>query len=371
MLVRIAMLALLGAFLLACGDDDGGGSTAESEIVRELRAVGLDRYLGQITPEEIVRNGDWEENVFDPADELALCLDGSPFQVNVRRGTSDRVILYLEGGGACWNPANCSVAGGTVKRSAGPAPASDPGILDSDNPENPFADWNIVYASYCDGSVWGGDNEVDYGEGVIYHHGLQNVTAAIDILRREFPAPEQLVLAGSSAGGYGTYTAYGVLRIAMPDQPIWLFNDSGPGVENPDDPVANQARADNWLYRERIAPSCERCDEQIAFLTSWALDRDDALRVALFNYLQDAVLQFFFVVDAETVDALLRDVSGEVHAMHPDRMRRFLVNGAAHTALSSADFYETTLDGSTVAEWTAAFLANDPAWVDMVDAPLD
>jgi hypothetical protein len=371
MVVRLMMVVLLGAVLAACGDDDSGGTTAESEIVRELRGVGLDRYLGQIAPAQTVRNGDWDEHIFDPLQELAVCLDGSPFQVNVRRGTSERVILYLEGGGACWNADNCSAAGSTAKRSANSAPASDPGFLDTDNPENPFADWNVVYASYCDGSVWGGENQVDYGDGTVYHHGLQNVTAAIDVLLREFPAPEQLVLAGSSAGGYGTYTAYGVLRIAMPDQPIWLFNDSGPGVEDPDDPAARQARSDNWRYRERIAASCERCDEQIAFLTSWALDRDDALRVALFNYLQDAVLQFFFGIDDQAVDSLLRDVSGDVHSTHPDRMRRFLINGTSHTALSSADFYATALDGTTVAAWTAAFLADDPSWIDLADVPFD
>ena len=35
------------------------------------------------------------------------------------------------------------------------------GVFDSSNPDNPFADYSIVYMPYCDGSAFGGDNDVD------------------------------------------------------------------------------------------------------------------------------------------------------------------------------------------------------------------
>jgi hypothetical protein len=367
--MRLLVLAVASLMMAACGDDDGSG--APSSIVDELEAAGLGRYLGQIEPADVRQNDGWREYVFAPDERLAICLDGSPFQVNVRRGTTDDVILYLEGGGACWNAQNCSASSGTAKRQAGPAPAGDPGILDDDNPDNPFAGWNVVYASYCDGSVWGGDTEVDYGGGVVYHHGFQNVTAAVDVMLDEFPAPGRVVLAGSSAGGYGTFTGFGVLRIALPDTPLWIFDDSGPGIENPDDPQARQTRIDNWGYFERIAPSCERCGEQITYLTAWALDRDPALRVAYFNFLQDAVLRFFFAMEAGPLDHLLREVTGDVQSLHPGRMKRFLINGASHTTLLDGGFYDNTLDGITVARWTSAFLGGDADWIDLVDEPLE
>ena len=48
-----------------------------------------------------------------------------------------------------------------------------------------------------------------------YPHGLYNLSAAVSLLQREVPAPDRIVVSGSSAGGFGTYTGYGVTRVAF------------------------------------------------------------------------------------------------------------------------------------------------------------
>lgn len=360
------LLTVLVIGFAACGvDDDGGGSS--TGIVEELEGVGLDRYLG-IAPSSMGQNGDWDEYFFDPADETAICLRGTPYQVEVHHGTSNKVLLYLEGGGACWNAATCAPASGNPLAKVDATPIFGEGIFELDNPDNPFRDWNIVYAPYCDGSVFAGDNIVDYDGVHTYHHGLQNVSAAVAVLRDQFPDPETIVVSGSSAGGYGTYSGYGVTRVAFPGTPIWVLNDSGPGLQNLDDPQAIADRRDNWLFEQSIPPSCTSCTEQYSYLSEWALERDATLRVGMFSYLRDGVIRSFLDLPAPDYEVLLRDVTGNIHDRQPERFKRFFVNGGAHTVLERPQFYALSNDGLTMARWTAAFLGDGPDWRDLVEA---
>ncbi len=333
-------------------------------VIDELAATGLGQYIGEIEPADMTVNGDWDEYTYDPAAGQALCLRGTPYQVNVRHGSSNNVLLYLEGGGACWSYETCW-ANPIAKLTAGPAVGV--GILDAGNEENPFKDWNVVYASYCDGSVFGGDNEIEYQGNQTYHHGLENLSAAVTLMKDLFPDPDRIVVSGSSAGGYGTYTGYGVTRLAYPKAPILVFDDSGPGLQNPDDPGPQAAREASWKFRQFVPPSCTDCSPQITYLTDWALDRDPTLRVSYFDYLQDGVLQFFLDLSAEDFDNLLRDVTGDAQSRHPDRFKRFFINGSSHTILELPGFYSVALDGTTVRDWTVGFLDDAPPWRDLVD----
>src|SRR5207302_1776982 len=153
----------------------------------------------------------------------AICLHGTDYETSLHRAASNKVLLYLEGGGACWDAFTC--ANGLAKLTANGAQGT--GILDTTNATNPFADWNIVFASYCDGSVFSGNNIADYDGTQTYHHGIQNLSAAVSLMLREFPHPERIVVSGSSAGGYGTYSGYSVTRVAYPDTPILVLDDSG------------------------------------------------------------------------------------------------------------------------------------------------
>ncbi len=335
-------------------------------LVGELSATGIGRYLG-IEPPAKQQNGDVEEYVYPADPNGPICLGGTPFQVNVRRGTSNNVLLYLQGGGACWNAATCwgtPIAKATSESGIG----SGLGALDGDNPANPFADWTVVFGSYCDGSVWSGDNALQYGGRQTYHHGLQNLSAAVSLMQREFPNPDQIIVAGESAGGYGTFAGYAVTRLAYPDKPILVLNDSGPGLQNPADPGPAAERDANWKYRESIPASCESCGEQITYLSEWALERDPTLRVAYFNYLSDPILMFLLNIPGDGFETLLREVTDGIHDRQPTRFKRFLAQGVSHTLMQSPKFYEQTIDLTTVRDWTADFVSDGPAWQDLIEA---
>lgn len=363
-MLRRSLLAILFALsLTACGDHDGSFAAASTPVAQQLAVTGIGQFLG-ITWAAMTRNGEWEEYTYDAADQQAICLGGTNYQVNLRRGDTNKVLLYLEGGGACWDLQTCWQTP-LAKQTAGSAQGV--GILEPDNPANPFAGWNVVYASYCDGSVYSGNNVVDYDGHHTYHHGIQNLSAAVTLMQQQFPHPEVVVVSGSSAGGYGTFTGYGIVRIAYPTTPLLVLNDSGPGLQNPADTTGVGDRLANWHYTQFLPADCANCTTQPAYLADWALDRDPNLRVALFSYLRDGIIRMFLKLDGPSYQALLQSVSGDLHSRHPDRFKRFFKSGASHTVLELPEFYTLSVAGTTVRDWTAAFVTNGGGWQDLID----
>ena len=341
-------------------------ATATLSIAEELAATGIGKYLDSTSPTGMTMLSGWEQYPYDPAESNAICLQGKPYQVFIRRGTTNKVMLYLEGGGACWNTQTCWTSPLAKLTSD---PYFGVGILDPNDPNNPLADWNIVYAPYCDGSVFSGDNDVDYDGNHTYHHGVRNLSAAVSLMRQQFPDPDLIVVAGSSAGGYGTFTGYGVTRVAYPDTAMLVLDDCGPGIQNTDQAQDVMDRDENWKYQQFIPSSCADCYPQTTNLSGWALQRDPTLRVALFDYLQDPVLRAFLVLDADGFDSLLRDVTGAVHDGFPDRYKRFFKQGATHVALVVPAFDTLEIEGTALHDWTTDFISDGPQWQDLVEPP--
>jgi hypothetical protein len=359
----VAALVLL-ASVAGCGGSSGSGSGSPAQqATDELRESGFADYLGVQTPYRQTQTGKWTNHFFDPAAEQALCLAGGEYQVSVHHGSSQDVLLYLQGGGACWDYLTCHVVRTALTEANG---AGESGIIALDDPRNPFRDFDVVYAPYCDGSVFSGDATVDYQGIRTFHHGLWNLSVAVDAVKREFPDARRIVLAGSSAGGYGTFAGYGVLRAAFPDTEIVIFNDSGPGLQNPAAAEDVQNRVRNWDFTKRIPATCTECDPQFTFLLDWALVRDPSLRVALYSYEQDGTISGFLDLDGPSYEALLFDVTGEVRRRHPDRFQRFFPIGRQHTILQYPEFYSQTVNGVAIRDWTQAFLDEDPSWTDVI-----
>jgi hypothetical protein len=284
--------------------------------------------------------------------------------VNHREGSSDELLLYLQGGGACWDYVTCHVANTATKVANG---AIEAGIIDSDQPGNPFANFDVTYVPYCDGSVFSGTATVDYDGVQTYHHGLQNLSAAVTAMKARFPSPSRIVVAGSSAGGYGTFAGYAVTRLAYPDTPIVVFNDSGPGLQNLDASEDVQNRVANWNFEERIPESCTECSTQYSYLVDWALDRDADARFAFYSYQQDGVISFFIDLSGAAYRQLLLDVTGDLLNRNPGRFARYFPQGTTHTVLLSQEFYTQAIGGVPLIDWTSDFLDDAPTWTDVVE----
>jgi hypothetical protein len=355
-----ALAAICSLTLAACSSSN----ESEYPVVGDLVELGYGAYLGTQAPSRVEVDGEWTHHYFDTTEENAICLTGEPFQVSYRDGPSDEVLLYLQGGGACWDYSSCYVAQTASTTSNGPVPS---GIIDITRDENPFRDFDIIYVPYCDGSVFIGDRIVDYDGQQTYHHGLRNLSVGVDAMLANFPNPSRIVVAGSSAGGYGTYAGYGVSRVAYPSTPILRFNDSGPGLQNKDATEDVQDRLKNWDFDRLIPASCDECDNQLSYIGLWAMERDEDLRTALYSYQNDGVISFFLDLPGDAFRDLLLDTTGDIQQRADGRYQRYLPVGGGHTVLLSEEFYAQEIGGVNIRDWTEAFLDDSPDWTDIVE----
>ncbi len=79
--------------------------------------------------------GPWEA-VTAPSD--CMCSDGSEFQFFVREGNPAKVVLFFEGGGACFSAETCGPESETYKRAINSPAGLTDGIFDTET-ETSFA----------------------------------------------------------------------------------------------------------------------------------------------------------------------------------------------------------------------------------------
>jgi hypothetical protein len=95
----------------------------------------------------------------------AICRDGSPTGMGINLGTAtDKLMIYLEGGGACFNALTCGMNPASYGKAlfdtqfvGASASHNNVGILSRSDAANAVKDWNFVYVPYCTGDVHAGD----------------------------------------------------------------------------------------------------------------------------------------------------------------------------------------------------------------------
>ncbi len=157
-----------------------------------------------------------------------------------KRGTTDKLVVFFNGGGACWNGATCIVGANppALYVPTADTPLNDPrawgGLFDTEADENPFKDWNVAFLPYCTGDVHIGSKTTQYAFGpytaAIAHHGFDNFLFARDWLGKNGGKVKSLLVTGSSAGAYGAALNYGHLKETFPHANAYLAGDGGNGV---------------------------------------------------------------------------------------------------------------------------------------------
>lgn len=360
--MRFQFIALCALALAACG---GGG---EAEV-----APALPREAGgwvEFTPGAIEIDGRTIE---------ATCSGvpgGDPaFRFWARRGTGDGLVVYFDGGGACWDDATCAqprlnrTPEGSrefykAELMAGDVPAQMDGIFDLDNPRNPVRDWSFVFVPYCTGDVHSGANTAHYTNPAtnepytIEHRGSDNARVILEWMRANFDAPGQLLVTGSSAGAYGAATHYGRIREAFPSGRALMLGDAGQGVTAPG---FLQQRNENWGYDLPANVFGENAsltdDEDIVARLAAHFPQD---RFAQYTTAHDDVQVAFYALMgvpntcAAWTEAMDRDLARRQGASN---FHSYLAAGETHTILRSPLFYTEESAGQPFAEWLGAELS--------------
>ena len=190
-----------------------------------------------------------------PAETGAICGNGSPYKIFVNRvPDTTNTIIYMEGGGACWDYPSCTGATG-VRGARNPNGVPDdymkllnPGaslVSPFVTRVSPFDQvktqgWNMVYVPYCTGDIYAGDKVAVYPDPsgqqqplVWHHNGLRNTRALTAWIKDNLPRPEQMLSTGCSAGGTGSLIAYDSIRTDLAPTNAFLIDDSGPIFPTP------------------------------------------------------------------------------------------------------------------------------------------
>lgn len=364
-LVRYAMIAVMVPALVACSDSRDNPQFQPTGPFDELVAQGIARYLGLYTPMLSETDGGVVNHTFGTGDG-PLCGNGSAYSMSTRDQGSSELMIFIEGGGACWSD-YCIY----IDEIAQPGIPED-GILDPNLANNPVRGFNHVYLPYCDGSLSAGDRDIDTdddGEDDRFQRGLHNLSAALDVTVSTFPSPERIVLAGQSGGGFSTIFALPLVRHLYPDVPIDVINDSGVGVARPDDPAFIEQLVEEWNISAFLPASCPECLAQDGHLTDyliWQTEQDPNVRRSYISYTGDTVVgtNFLRIGGAAFEQAIIAEMAQQ-EAAHPERVRSWLKSGLLHTFIESDP--NATVQDVALMDWLDAMLSGSAEWVSLIE----
>ncbi|MFC7387800.1 pectin acetylesterase-family hydrolase [Sphaerisporangium rhizosphaerae] len=174
------------------------------------------------------------------------CADGGGFSFWERQADPTRVVLFLNGGGVCWDAEMCAFT------STGKAGENDfydwndqggerpydqkSGFFDLTQADNPFAGYSIIYLSSCTGDAHLGNVAQEYAPTLtVQHRGYVNGTAALDYLATRYPSAAQVVVMGKTAGSIAAPLYGGLVADRLPHAKVTVFGaQSGAWPDNPD-----------------------------------------------------------------------------------------------------------------------------------------
>jgi hypothetical protein len=422
---QITSLLLVVCLSLAAGSALADVSGLNAKAMAELRATGVDKYLG--TSQSFDSDyGVWTRHDFDPQyvpdstypagvrPDGPVCIAGTPYSVFSRQGDPKKLLIFMQGGGACWqNFTACNIF---AEDQAPPPEGPFPGVFDPTMADNPFADYSVVYMPYCDGSTFGGDNDVKVDPAypsptsplpTRHHRGLRNASAGMDVAAKMFPKAKQITLMGHSAGGVGVAAfAPFLTRFTFGNNTkLTVYNDAGPIAVNlgtpptaggPDIPwLSVFARQNDWQFQQFYPQSCiddGLCDAfgQQTGIIHWRLANDSTIREAFFETDSDRTNRFFAQGDGTRMDpeayrALILAEHGALNEAYPRRYKRFIVSGDdTHGAvqvtaptpnfpfLQPFSFYTQEANGTPLVYWASEFIRigqrqSQFGWKDIVE----
>lgn len=356
--------------------------------------------------------------------------DGTVGQANtdysffIQKGNPSKILISLDGGGACWDAASCLLSplhpdlfGGEATYFPEVNETADMlarmgGILDSGNPANPFQKYTKIFVPYCTGDIHWGSRDTEYEmmteqgplRGTIHHRGGDNLLAVLDWLQNngvDFQNASDISVTGLSAGGYGANLAFAyVAALADREARLNLISDSAVGVI--DTPYAPQLpfyttalfnpaapgseswgvapNFPSWVFGRPKSFLASGATRPLGFVPSMVLALADyrprAKLASITNNLDLVQIGFYGLMKGtppgqteagEWFEAMAATTA--MTAAAPN-YRYFIEDGVCHTSIfTDPEFYSRGVNGVSVAKWITAMIRpgsrhwdSTPAW---------
>ena len=301
-----------------------------------------------------------------------FCMEGSTTGIGINLNTnSSKVLIYLLGGGACWDYTTCYVLNTAVH---GPfqQPEFDAAVpqlnqawfFDRTSATNVFKDYSYVIVPYCTGDLYAGSQVNLYQNNVTMQVGFLNMAAHLLRLVPTFPSVERVVLAGSSAGGYGATFNWLQTQMAFGNVRVDVIDDSGP-ILTPDvlahgfpiflpgsEPVTN------WDFNAVLPSVCASCATNVSSLYGFIASSAPAHRLALLSYTQDQTIRTYLGLSAVQFNDGLNELAAAEFNPYAD-LAYFFVSGQSHVLLQTPAL---SVNGVTLQQFITQMETDDPAW---------
>lgn len=306
----------------------------------------------------------------------ARCRSGEPTGLGVRYGADDRLLFYFQGGGACFNDLTCLNNPATADAAEFADWADvwgERGVFNAAHPDNPFADFSVVYVPYCSGDVFAGAREdVDVqSQGLQQFVGHRNVDLFLDRVAPTFQGAAEVVIAGASAGGFGVgFNAIDLAR-SFPKSQVTILDDSAPILADEYvEPCLQQQWRDVWGLDDTLPAECNACrGADGGGLTNLAGHIGQALpdvHLGLISATRDATISIFYAFGVDNCSGVGVMTGDRYQAglnqylteqLIPSGWATYLIPSTEHVWTQNSAFYDTEVDGVLLTTWVEDLMA--------------
>jgi hypothetical protein len=346
MMIRTLGVVLVASALVGCGGSGQGGPDAAG---------------GDAAPPIVAPAGTW---TWVPIEGMR-CADGSPTGIGVNLSdTSKDVMVFMAGGGACWDANTCFTLNSSVHITGGYGESTFTSEIAGlagayfwqRNAANPFRDASYVYVPYCTGDLHDGNNVAMYDATHTVHHvGRTNASALIERVAATRPDAQTVWLVGASAGGYGVSFSWDLARIGWSQSTVHVLADSSPLVTM--DPARWAAMTAAWKLT--FPSGCTECGSDLGAMPSaLRATARTGERYALLANTRDQTIATYFNI---TMDQLQTETLAAQAAMKPSEgQAAFVLATTGHVLLAMPTVQTST--GVVLATWITQWASGDAAW---------
>lgn len=359
---KLLISLFISVFIMACSDDDTVITPESNELALQQVAEDTPNTAVWVAREDMKsRNGD----------DMGY---GALLNPN-----SDKLLIFLDGGGACFNELTCAfnLSSFNEEDFNDRINSETSLVLNRNNPENQFAEWNFIFVPYATGDVHAGSNASAQvpnggpnGQAML---GRNNITIILNDLKTYFDnngGLSEVVLAGSSAGGFGVMPNYFQLKsILATNVPTTAIVDAGQVFL--DNSLLTPCLVNQWESLWNISGSFPSdlnaiiqndYDYDIQKVYEYSSLKYPEDNFGFLSYYEDGTNTFFYgfgqddcayppagpVSGASFKNGLLdlqNDLLGNL-----SNWKVFYKNGTSHVFLSDSEF-DQTINGTTLNQW--------------------
>jgi hypothetical protein len=188
------------------------------------------------------------------------------------------------------------------------------------------------------------------------------VLAYLKRVAATYTAPTRLVVAGSSAGGFGTLVNYESVRNYYPAAQGFLVDDSGPPLEFNGGPLIQGGFA-SWGIADVLDPLCGGagvCEADLSKGLAALIRKHPSDRFSLLSWNSDPIISAFYgIAQADFTTKLLTMTADVIDPVinagdAASNASAFIAAGSSHTMLDAP--------GSALVTWLDQQVSGGAAW---------